>query len=101
MRVSAILKLSAALMVVSLAAASSHAAPAPNVDLARKCREMMIQAYPPAMAGSKAGTAKQQRDYFQSCIAHNGQMDEPSTTQGQGKMNDAPPSSAKGQGENR
>jgi hypothetical protein len=40
---------------------------------------MMIKAYPPVRSGSPHGNAQKERDYFQTCIAQNGKMEEPST----------------------
>jgi hypothetical protein len=37
---------------------------------------MMTKAYPPAVARSKKGTARVKREYFQKCVANNGQMDD-------------------------
>ena len=55
-----------------------------SVDLAKKCRAMMVTAHPTQMYGT-TGTAAMQRDYFRQCISRQGRMDnaEPSTT-GQG-----------------
>jgi len=52
-----------------------EAASETSPDLMKKCREMMIKAHPPSPAGSRGGTAQQQRDYFKTCIARNGNMD--------------------------
>ena len=54
---------------------AAHAAPAPTAEVAKKCREMMIKAYPPVRPGSKTGNAQQQREYFQTCIAQKGKME--------------------------
>jgi hypothetical protein len=57
-----------------------------NADLAKKCREMMIKAHPPQVAGSSTGSAQQERSYFQTCVARAGKMDsEPGPTEGRGK----------------
>ncbi len=53
-----------------------------SADLAKRCREMTIKAHPPAVAGSQKGSAQVERDYFKTCIAKNGKMDdEPQPTQ--------------------
>lgn len=47
-----------------------------SADLANKCRAMAIKAHPTPLAGSKAsGAEKAQRDYFQTCVAKGGKMD--------------------------
>jgi len=51
------------------------AASAPTAELVKKCREMMIKAHPPSLAGSRGGTAQQERDYFKTCVARKGNMD--------------------------
>ena len=66
---------SAGAVTVSLDDSISGSAGAVTADLAKKCRAMMTKAYPPAVAGSKQGTAREQRDYFQKCLANNGQME--------------------------
>jgi len=63
-----------------------QAASAPTADLAKKCREMMIKAYPPLPAGSPTGHMQQQREYFRTCIVQNGKMENIVTpTEGHGK----------------
>jgi len=52
---------------------------APTAELAKKCREMMIKAYPPLPPGSKSGNAQQQQEYFRTCIAQNGKMKDAGT----------------------
>jgi len=54
---------------------TGQAASAPTAELAKKCREMMIKAYPPLPAGSSTGHMLQQREYFRTCIAQNGKME--------------------------
>jgi len=72
--------------VASLATAlpMDQAASAPTAELAKKCREMMIKAYPPVPAGSSTGHMLQQREYFRTCIAQNGKM-ENSVTPAEGR----------------
>jgi hypothetical protein len=59
--------------VVAISSAESAAAP-PSPELARKCREMMVKAYPPVPAGNPKGAARAERDYFQKCIANRGEV---------------------------
>lgn len=49
-----------------------------SVELAKKCRAMALKAHPYKLPGQPgAGTAGAERDYFNECIANNGNM--PST----------------------
>jgi hypothetical protein len=50
----------------------------PSADLAKKCRALTVKAHPPAVAGSKSGTAAAEREYFATCIKKGGKMDEES-----------------------
>ena len=43
-----------------------------TAELAKKCRQMMVAAYPTRPAGSRTGVEKAQREYFKQCIANNG-----------------------------
>jgi hypothetical protein len=54
----------------------STSARALTAELAKRCREMAIKAYPPVVAGSRFGTAQKERDYFQSCVAQGGRTDD-------------------------
>jgi hypothetical protein len=57
-----------------------HAAPGPTAELAKKCRELMIKAYP----GKE--NAQEQRQYFKTCLAQGGKMENPDTpTKGRSK----------------
>jgi hypothetical protein len=57
---------------------SSHAQQAQQVsvsaEIAKKCREMAVKAYPTQPAGSSPYAAAQ-REYFRQCIAKGGNMD--------------------------
>jgi hypothetical protein len=65
----------------------SHPTSAVTVELAKKCRALMVEAYPPKLAGSIQGNAKEERDYFRTCLARNGKMDNPpDSTVGRGKQ---------------
>ena len=69
--------------MLTVVAALSSGLPQPGhaitADLAKKCRELMVKAYPPAPIGSKHGTAQEERQYYQACLAHGGHMsDQPS-----------------------
>jgi hypothetical protein len=52
------------LALMGSVASTGKAAAAPSAELARKCRDMMIKAYPPVRAGSPHGNAQKERDYF-------------------------------------
>jgi hypothetical protein len=69
---------SAFTLLIGLFLLLSATAPAEAIsaDLANKCREMAIHAYPPKVAGSKTGSAAEERSYFRSCISNNGSMPE-------------------------
>jgi hypothetical protein len=60
------------IVVVSTAASAQSDSP-PSAELAKKCREMTVKAYPPVPAGTKKGTAQAERDFFKKCIANRGQ----------------------------
>lgn len=57
--------------VVTLSPAS-----AVSVDVAKKCRELMVKAYPPVRAGTSKGNTKEQQEYFRTCIARGGNMEQ-------------------------
>ncbi len=61
--------------MVIMAAAQQAPSP-PTAELAKKCRDLEIKAYPPKPAGStKTGTAQKERDYFAQCLRKGGNMD--------------------------
>jgi hypothetical protein len=60
------------IVVISTAASAQPNSP-PSAELAKKCREMTVKAYPPAPAGTKQGTAQAERDFFKKCIENRGQ----------------------------
>lgn len=43
-----------------------------TAELAKKCRELALEAHPPVRAGTKAGTSAEFRAFYQSCITNNG-----------------------------
>jgi hypothetical protein len=60
--------------------------PAPTAEMAKKCRQMMVKAYPPLPPGSKQGDAQQQQEYFRRCLAQGGKQDNTATpTEGRGE----------------
>ncbi|WP_235884734.1 hypothetical protein [Bradyrhizobium frederickii] len=71
-----------------LTLAAPATASAITVEVARACDAAVAKAFPPKQignpaAGSTKGTAKDQREYFQKCVANNGKVD------------DAPPEASK------
>jgi hypothetical protein len=63
-----------ATVAVVLIVSMSQPVSAITADVAKKCRELAVKAHPPAVAGSKTGTAQAERDYFRACIAKGGNM---------------------------
>ncbi len=71
--------------LVGLAGALTLAAPvtasAITAEVARACDAAVAKAFPPRQignpaAGSAKGTGKDQREYFQKCVANNGKIDD-------------------------
>jgi hypothetical protein len=69
----ALIALGVSIVIIFPVGDGNKPARALTVELAKKCREMAVKAYPPAVVGSRHGTAQKERDYFQSCIAEGGQ----------------------------
>ena len=59
--------------VATVAAAGVHAGI--SVELAKKCRALMVKAHPSILFGP-TGTAAAQRAYFEECVQRNGNMPE-------------------------
>jgi hypothetical protein len=75
----------AAILALSLVVVDSlaHSAFAITADVAKKCEALTAKTYPPRQAGNPAagsdkGTAKQERDYFNNCVANGGNIDDQS-----------------------
>ncbi len=66
---------------IANAAAASDNRPPPSAALAKKCRALAFKAHPPTLAGSKAGTAKAEREYFAACIRQGGDVDQGNRSQ--------------------
>ena len=47
-----------------------------TVELAKKCRAMALKEHPTPRVGTKTGAHKAQTEYFRSCVAKDGKMDE-------------------------
>jgi hypothetical protein len=52
-----------------------------TAELANKCRDMAIAAHPTVMYGP-SGSAAAQREYFSTCVARNGNMQDQNQTTG-------------------
>jgi hypothetical protein len=65
----------AVVAIFSLAVAPVAPAEAITAELAKKCRDLSLKAYPYQQAGHKAGTAREQRDYFNRCVSSGGNME--------------------------
>jgi hypothetical protein len=63
-----------AVIVAGIISVTSPQAQAITVELAKKCREMSLKAYPPVLAGSKKGNSAEQRKYYEDCIQKAGTM---------------------------
>lgn len=64
-----------AVTICSLASSMISPASAITVELAKKCRDMAIKAHPYQLPGVKGpGTAAAERDYYNDCIAKDGNM---------------------------
>jgi hypothetical protein len=48
----------------------------PSTELAKKCREMAIKAYPPTPPGSAKSRVREENEYFKKCIANRGKVQE-------------------------
>jgi hypothetical protein len=67
------------LSALVLSLTTGHVASALTADVAKKCREMMVKAFPPQIAGSGTGRAREERSYFQACVARGGRIDDAAT----------------------
>ncbi|PDT87295.1 hypothetical protein CO669_25915 [Bradyrhizobium sp. Y36] len=68
-----------------------------TVEVARACDAAVSKAFPPRQignpaAGSSKGTAKDQREYFQKCVANNGKVDDASSEPSKDSKTDGKPS---------
>lgn len=58
----------------------THNASAVTVDVAKKCNALVAKAYPPRVIGNPAagseGTAQSRRDYFNKCVANDGNAED-------------------------
>lgn len=66
-----------AMIVLCIGVAPAHAI---SVEVARACDALVAKAFPPRQKGNPAsgsaiGNAKEQRDYFNKCLANDGKMD--------------------------
>jgi hypothetical protein len=68
------------LSLLAATAALPNGASAISVDVAKKCNALLAKAFPPRQpgnpaAGSAKGSGLDQRNYFNKCVANNGNMD--------------------------
>jgi hypothetical protein len=65
------------------------------VELAKKCRALMLKSYPYELPGGRNGNSEAQREYFSKCVANDGNMpDEPAKTRKGGSGQTAEPANA-------
>jgi len=62
------------LLAAAMVVATAAPAPALTVAVAKKCRELAIKAHPPAPSGSKKGTAEAERNFYNDCVAKDGNI---------------------------
>ena len=70
----------ASFIVVALIALQPTHAHAITVEVAKKCNLLTDKQFPPRQAGNPAagsseGSAKEQREFFQKCVANGGNVD--------------------------
>ena len=77
------MRLLAALCVGTALVAGSGSASAITIDLAKKCRALMIKAHPYKLPGTPGGgTAAAERSYFNTCVTRGGDMtDQPAVSE--------------------
>jgi hypothetical protein len=63
-----------ALAAVIVICAPDRPASAVSVELAKKCRALMLKSYPYELPGGRKGNSEAQREYFNKCIANEGNM---------------------------
>jgi hypothetical protein len=64
----------AAAMAAMMAMPTIEPASAITAELAKKCRELTVKAHPPAVAGSRTGTAQVEREFFRTCVDQGGNV---------------------------
>jgi hypothetical protein len=68
------MKAFAALAMITVMCAAATPASAISVELAKKCRALMLKAYPYELPGNRKGNSEAQREYFNKCVANDGNM---------------------------
>ncbi|MGO9947988.1 MAG: hypothetical protein ACLPWG_14185, partial [Steroidobacteraceae bacterium] len=61
------MKAFAALAMIAVMCAAATPASAISVELAKKCRALMLKAYPYELPGNRKGNSEAQREYFNKC----------------------------------
>lgn len=64
----------AAAVATALAVSMPEPTSAITVELAKKCRDLAIKSHPPAVAGSRTGTAEAEREFYRACVAKGGNV---------------------------
>ena len=64
----------AVLAMIAVMCAAATPASAISVELAKKCRALMLKAYPYELPGNRKGNSEAQREYFNKCVANEGNM---------------------------
>jgi hypothetical protein len=62
-------------LVIAVSLYPSRHAEAINADLAKKCREKSMTAYPLMTTGGKQTNSKEREVYFRNCLTKNGNVD--------------------------
>ena len=68
------MKAFAVLAMIAVMCAAATPASAISVELAKKCRALMLKAYPYELPGNRKGNSEAQREYFNKCVANDGNM---------------------------
>jgi hypothetical protein len=59
---------------------SAVPAAAISLELAKKCRDIAVKAHPPPIRLGNKAYAQAERDLFAQCVAKNGHVDNPNTS---------------------
>jgi hypothetical protein len=88
MTMSSLMKAHAALALALLVSLTiPQPASGVSAELAKRCRAMMVETIPAKPAGTIVGNAQEERQYFRTCVARDGNMSQPSTVGRSGVSN--------------
>ncbi|AMN43773.1 hypothetical protein RHPLAN_53570 [Rhodoplanes sp. Z2-YC6860] len=62
-------------LMIAVSLCAPRQAEAINAELAKKCREKSMAAYPLMTTGGKQTNAKEREVYFRNCLNNNGNVD--------------------------